>query len=55
MSDQPTIPFHDGNSIPQVGLGVWQAPNDAAVTAGKGGLDGGYRRGGMAIARVCRS
>lgn len=24
MSDQPTILFHDGNSIPQVGLGVWQ-------------------------------
>ena len=24
MSDQPTLLFHDGNSIPQVGLGVWQ-------------------------------
>ena len=24
MSDQPTVLFHDGNSIPQVGLGVWQ-------------------------------
>ena len=50
MSDQPTIPFHDGNSIPQVGLGVWQAPNDAAVTAVKAALAAGYRRVDMAIA-----
>ena len=33
MSDQSTILFHDGNSIPQVGLGVWRTPNDTAVTA----------------------
>ena len=38
MSDQPTILFHDGNSIPQVGLGVWQTPNDTAVTAVKAAL-----------------
>ena len=31
MSDQPKISFHDGNSIPQVGLGVWQTPNDTAA------------------------
>lgn len=43
MSDQPTISFHDGNSIPQVGLGVWQAPNDTAVTAVKAALTAGYR------------
>ena len=43
MSDQPTIPFHDGNSIPQVGLGVWQAPNDTAVTAVKAAIAAGYR------------
>ncbi|WLR92373.1 aldo/keto reductase [Shinella zoogloeoides] len=43
MSDQPTITFHDGNSIPQVGLGVWQTPNDTAVTAVKAALSGGYR------------
>jgi 2,5-diketo-D-gluconate reductase A len=43
MSDQPTILFHDGNSIPQVGLGVWQTPNDTAVTAVKAALDSGYR------------
>ncbi|KNY14704.1 oxidoreductase [Shinella sp. SUS2] len=43
MSDQPTILFHDGNSIPQVGLGVWQTPNDTAGTAVKAALDAGYR------------
>lgn len=43
MIDQPTITFHDGNSIPQVGLGVWQTPNDTAVTAVKAALSTGYR------------
>jgi 2,5-diketo-D-gluconate reductase A len=43
MIDQPTITFHDGNSIPQVGLGVWQTPNDTAVTAVKAALASGYR------------
>ncbi|MGQ3210603.1 MAG: aldo/keto reductase [Shinella sp.] len=43
MSDQTTITFHDGNSIPQVGLGVWQTPNDTAVTAVKAALATGYR------------
>ncbi|MBN9054684.1 MAG: aldo/keto reductase, partial [Rhizobiales bacterium] len=43
MSDQPTILFHDGNSIPQVGLGVWQTPNETAVTAVKAALATGYR------------
>ncbi len=43
MSDQTTILFHDGNSIPQVGLGVWQTPNDTAVTAVKAALVAGYR------------
>jgi 2,5-diketo-D-gluconate reductase A len=43
MSDQPHISFNDGKSIPQVGLGVWQTPNDTAVTAVKAALDAGYR------------
>ena len=43
MSHQPTIAFHDGKSIPQVGLGVWQTPDDTAVTAVKAALDAGYR------------
>ncbi|HEY1944110.1 MAG TPA: aldo/keto reductase [Roseiarcus sp.] len=43
MTSQPIIPFNDGHSIPQVGLGVWQTPNDAAVTAVKAALETGYR------------
>ena len=43
MSDRPHISFHDGKSIPQVGLGVWQTPNDTAVIAVKAALDAGYR------------
>lgn len=43
MSAQPSIALNDGNRIPQVGLGVWQTPNDTAVTAVKAALDAGYR------------
>jgi 2,5-diketo-D-gluconate reductase A len=43
MTSQPVIPFNDRRSIPQVGLGVWQTPNDAAVTAVKAALETGYR------------
>ncbi len=43
MTSQPIIPFSDGRSIPQVGLGVWQTPNDVAVTAVKAALEIGYR------------
>jgi 2,5-diketo-D-gluconate reductase A len=43
MSEQTHVSFNDGNSIPQVGLGVWQTPNDTAVTAVKAALDAGYR------------
>lgn len=43
MSEQSHISFNDGKSIPQVGLGVWQTPNDTAVTAAKAALDAGYR------------
>jgi 2,5-diketo-D-gluconate reductase A len=43
MTDQPTITFLDGRSIPQIGLGVWQTPNDVAVEAVKTALDAGYR------------
>ena len=43
MANQSTITFHDGHSIPQVGLGVWQTPQDiAAPTVGKA-LEAGYR------------
>lgn len=43
MSDQPNISFNDGKSIPQVGLGVWQTPNETAVTAVRAALEAGYR------------
>jgi 2,5-diketo-D-gluconate reductase A len=43
MSDQPHIALNDGKSIPQLGLGVWQTPDDTAVTAVKTALDNGYR------------
>jgi 2,5-diketo-D-gluconate reductase A len=43
MSTQPHVTFNDGRSIPQIGLGVWQTPNDTAVTAVKVALDAGYR------------
>jgi 2,5-diketo-D-gluconate reductase A len=43
MPDQSFISFNDGRSIPQIGLGVWQTPNDTAVTAVRAALDAGYR------------
>ncbi|MBO3758211.1 aldo/keto reductase [Ciceribacter sp. L1K22] len=43
MTDQPMITLNDGNAIPQVGLGVWQTPNDEAAPAVKAALDAGYR------------
>jgi 2,5-diketo-D-gluconate reductase A len=39
----PTISLNDGSSIPQIGLGVWQTPNDVAVTAVSAALKAGYR------------
>lgn len=43
MTDQPRITLNDGNTIPQVGLGVWQTPNEQAAPAVKAALDAGYR------------
>lgn len=43
MSTQPHVTLHDGRSIPQVGLGVWQTPNEQAVTAVDTALKAGYR------------
>lgn len=43
MSDQTHIALNDGARIPQVGLGVWQTPNDEAAPAVKAALDAGYR------------
>lgn len=43
MTDQLFIALNDGARIPQVGLGVWQTPNDEAAPAVKAALDAGYR------------
>lgn len=43
MTEQTHLTFNDGRSIPQVGLGVWQTPNDTAVQVVKAALDAGYR------------
>lgn len=43
MTNHPRITFNDGNTIPQVGLGVWQTPNDVAAPAVRAALAAGYR------------
>jgi len=43
MTEQLYLALHDGARIPQVGLGVWQTPNDEAAPAVKAALDAGYR------------
>lgn len=43
MSTQPHVSFHDGRAIPQIGLGVWQTPNDVAADVVKTALETGYR------------
>ncbi len=39
----PSITLNDGNSIPQVGLGVWQTPPEDTERAVATALDAGYR------------
>lgn len=43
MSTSPTITFRDGNSIPQLGYGVWQVEDDVAQRVVGLALDAGYR------------
>lgn len=43
MADQPIIKLHDGNMMPQLGLGVWQASNEDAHRAVLKALEVGYR------------
>ncbi|MHA6297091.1 aldo/keto reductase [Devosia sp. CAU 1758] len=43
MSTQLHVTFNDGRSIPQLGLGVWQTPDDVAVEAVSTALKTGYR------------
>jgi 2,5-diketo-D-gluconate reductase A len=39
----PLVKLNDGNSIPQVGLGVWQTPVEATERAVTAALQAGYR------------
>jgi 2,5-diketo-D-gluconate reductase A len=43
MTQQTTIALNDGRSIPQVGLGVWQVPDETATGAVSEALRAGYR------------
>ena len=43
MTSQPMIALNDGNHVPQIGLGVWQMPDDVAGATVRLALEGGYR------------
>jgi 2,5-diketo-D-gluconate reductase A len=43
QKDIPHLKFHDGHSIPQFGLGVWQVPNKTIVPVIHEALAAGYR------------
>ena len=43
MPDIPTLPLNDGRAIPQLGLGVWQIPDEETAAAVRTAIDAGYR------------
>jgi len=43
MAKMPILKLNDGNSVPQLGLGVWQVPNSEAARCVKEALAAGYR------------
>lgn len=43
MAAQTTVTLNDGKAMPQVGLGVWQAPADVTAEVVRTALDAGYR------------
>lgn len=43
MSTQTYLKLHDGNTIPQLGFGTWQTPNDVAPGAVSAAIAAGYR------------
>jgi 2,5-diketo-D-gluconate reductase A len=43
LANQPSIPFHDGRSIPQIGLGVWRTPEESAAQVVAAAIRAGYR------------
>jgi 2,5-diketo-D-gluconate reductase A len=43
VAQSPTIQLNDGKTIPQLGFGVWQVPNDQAASIVKTAIEAGYR------------
>ncbi len=43
MAKVPTVKLNDGSKIPQLGLGVWQVPDEQAAASVKEALAAGYR------------
>jgi 2,5-diketo-D-gluconate reductase A len=43
MANVPTITLNDGNTIPQLGFGVWQVPNDEVTEPVVTAIKTGYR------------
>jgi 2,5-diketo-D-gluconate reductase A len=43
MTDQPRIKLNDGATMPQLGFGVWQVPDDQAAVAVRTAIASGYR------------
>ena len=43
MTDQPIITLNDGRPMPQIGLGLWQAPDDEAARVIRDAAAAGYR------------
>ena len=40
---QPSVTLNDGRAMPQLGLGVWQAPADTTAEVVRTAIDAGYR------------
>ncbi|HEY0392710.1 MAG TPA: aldo/keto reductase [Solirubrobacterales bacterium] len=51
----PSIALHDGVEIPQLGLGVFQAPPEEAQSVVEYALDVGYRHIDIAASRRCEA
>lgn len=43
MADQPTITLNDGSVIPQLGLGLWQVPEETTAAVSIAAIRAGYR------------
>ena len=43
MAGVPTLTLNDGNTIPQLGLGVWQVKQGITARVVRDGIKAGYR------------